>query len=88
MTRVEAVGGAKNTHLNSQENTWAKVADLVLLGARFGHGATDSDLGRFQVIAGWLAGRLAGYTVKHENCHTRTRTEPILQTQRTLKHES
>ena len=37
--------------LNSQKNTWAKLADLVLLGALFGPGAPDSDLGRFQVIA-------------------------------------
>ena len=36
------------------------------------------------VPAGWLA----GYTVKHKNCDTCTRTEPILHTQRTLKPQN
>ena len=51
------------------------MADFVLLGALSDPGAPDSDLGHFQVIAGWLAGRLAGYIVKHWNCDTCIRME-------------
>ena len=79
---------AKNMHLKTSKNTSAKVADFVLLGALSDPGAPDSDLGRFQVRAGWLAGWRAGDTVKHRNCNTCTRTEPILQTQPTLRPES
>ena len=33
----------------AEKNTLAKVVDLASLGARFGPGAPDSDLGRFQI---------------------------------------
>ena len=51
----------KNTPMDNRKNTWAKVADFVLLGALSDPGAPDSDLGPFQVIAGWLAGWPAGW---------------------------
>ena len=72
-TRIEAFGRAKNTPPIIQKDTWAKVPDLVLLGARFGHGATDSDLGRFPVTAGWLAGRPAGWLATLSNIRIATR---------------